>query len=306
MNWASYFSILIAPKFWTSVLASLGGLWSLVEATSYFRASWVPHIREYWWLVLGIGVLIGLVRSWPRFYVVERISNTDIDVKVVIGDVFTGDAPILVAATTTFDTNIEDTSISPNSMQGQFTGRYFSTESEFKETVRRELDLVNSVETLSSVAKPYGPRRRYSRGELIRIRAANRTAYMFALATLNAHKTAELSTQEYMDSLPIVWNSLRTKGDLGSVNCPLIGAGFSRLNLTKEMILTQIVRSFVAASREGKLLESLTIYISRTDFKDGRLTLEGVSRILDFECKYNADLDLGTSRPGIDASETAV
>ena len=112
-----------------------------------------------------------------------------------------------------------------------------------------------------------------------------------------------LSTQEYMDSLPIIWNSLRTKGDLGSVNCPLIGAGFSRLSLTKEMILTQIVRSFVAASREGKFLESLTIYITNADFKDGRLTLEGVSRILDFECKYNADLDLGLSPPGIDASQ---
>ena len=168
------------------------------------------------------------------------------------------------------------------------------------------MDLVHSVETLSSIIKPYGPRRLYTRGELIRVRAVERTAYMFALASLNAHRTAELSTQEYMDSLPIVWNSLRTKGDLGSVNCPLIGAGFSRLNLTKEMILTQIVRSFVAASREGKLLESLTIYIGRSDFKDGRLTLEGVSRILDFECNYNADLDLGANSPGIDASQASI
>ncbi|MEL6827732.1 MAG: macro domain-containing protein, partial [Pseudomonadota bacterium] len=179
-------------------------------------------------------------------------------------------------------------------------------EREFKEAVRRELDLVHSVETLSSVVKPFGPRRLYTRGELIRVRAAERTAYVFALASLNAHRTAELSTQEYMDSLPIVWNSLRTKGDLGSVNCPLIGAGFSRLNLTKEMILTQIVRSFVAASREGKLLESLTIYIGRSDFEDGRLTLEGVSRILDFECNYNVDLDLGANSPGIDASQAAI
>lgn len=298
-------SILISLKFWSSVFISLGWLWAAVEATSFFQEEWEPFIREQWSIFLAIGVVFGLFRSWPKFSVTERISGTDTDIKVIIGDVFSGKNPILVAGTTTFDTNIEDTSISAESVQGQFTLKYFRTQNECKEFVRRELEIVESTETLTNVEKPYGPRKLFSRGELIKVTASKRTAYIFALAKLNQHRTAELNTQAFMDALPIVWDNLRSKGDLGTVNCPLIGAGFSRLNLTKEMILIQIIRSFVAASREGRFLDSLQLFISPKDFEDGRFTLENISRILDFECRYNADMEIDVASPGIDASAAA-
>ena len=67
---------------------------------------------------------------------------------------------------------------------------------------------------------------------------------------------------------------------------PILGSGFSRLNATREVILREIVKSFVAATHAGKFCECLTIIIRPKDYFEGKIDLESIDCFLKQECQY--------------------
>ena len=67
---------------------------------------------------------------------------------------------------------------------------------------------------------------------------------------------------------------------------PVLGSGFSRVRATRGELIAEIIRSFVAAAREGRFCEHLTIVIWTEDFAAGRVKLQTLERILDHECNF--------------------
>lgn len=277
-------------KFASAILQAFGALWLAVEAASYFFSgqTWVNGISEYWWLFLLIGVIIGVIKARPKLSIHSRISGTDVDVAIRVASLFDSNGAIIAGCNTTFDISVSDGVISEKSVQGQYLMKYFRNEKELKDLVASALNGFSPIGTRTRDDKPYGNREEYEIGTTVALTHGPRNAFFVAISRLNKHRTAESNDQEYLDALPRMWSAIRSRGGLDNLDCPIIGSGFARLKLNREELLMELIKSFVVATRDGKLTEKITFFVSWNDFNRGRVDLNNLQKFLDYQCSVAA------------------
>lgn len=270
----------------SALLQVFGVLWLLVQITAFFSTDLSNHIKEGWWIFLLIGLVCGFIRAWPKKVVENRIFGTDVDVKVRVCDIFSVDGAFVIGCNTTFDTTIEDNTISANSLQGQFTMRYCSSILELDEKIEAGLRGLKPLRERDKTDKPYGKTAEYDYGTVAPIEIANRKAYFVAIARLNKHRVARSDRKNFLDALGRLWAEIRSRGGFDPICCPILGSRYSRLNLTREELIREIIKSFVAATLEAKFSEKLTIVVHTNDHSSGLVDLEKIERFLENECVY--------------------
>ena len=174
-------------RLFSAIFQAFGVLWLVVEATDYFfsNPSWTEFLKSIWWLFCICGIFIGIARAWPKRFVSSRIKGTDIVIEVRIGDILRGKDALIVGSNTTFDTNILDDTISVNSVQGQFTRRYFYSVADLDSRLSESLRNVPVLGIRSRVDKPYGKIEEYEIGTVAPISVPERKAYFVAVAKMN-------------------------------------------------------------------------------------------------------------------------
>ena len=273
-----------------NILGAFGTLWVLVAiANFYFSGSeWFAGFKSYSWPAFVVaGCAIGIARL-PKLPM-ARITNTDVLIGIHIGDVFECNGAFVVGCNSTFDTSVEDGTISKASIQGQFTERFCESVSELDQKLDHRLQGLPIAESLSNERKPYGKKNRYNMGTTVPIESSGKKAYFVAMATLNEHGVAGIKQREFLEALPIMWDQIRSKGGNEDIICPILGSGFARLNLERTRLIHAIIRSFIAATREGKFTEKLTIVIHPRDYRKTALCLEDLGRFVECECKYRSE-----------------
>lgn len=271
-----------------ALLQAFGALWLLIQATDFFFSdpAWTAFVRSIWWLFCICGLLIAIRRAWPKRSVEARIKDTDVMVEIRIGNILKQDGAIIVGSNTTFDTSLEDGTISKSSVQGQFTEQHFDNVRELDQKLDQALKPVSSTATRTTDDKPYGKVKEYELGTVAPIEFGGRKAYFVAIARLNSERVASSDANAFQDALPKIWNGLRSRGGMEKLVCPVLGSGYSRLKLTRKELVQAIIRSFVVASQEGKLTEKLSIVVRPEDLRQGQLSLEDLHRFLECECLY--------------------
>lgn len=271
-----------------ALLQSFGALWLLVEMTDYFFPDdgWTIYIRSSGCLFFICGLVLGIVRAWPKRSVEARIEGTDVVVEVRIGSIFNRKGAFIVGSNTTFDTSLEDGTISGDSVQGQFTEEYFKNVSELDRKLDAALESVPRVATRATEEKPYGKTIEYELGTVAPIEAGERKAYFVAIASLSAERVASSDSNAFQDALPKMWNGIRSRGGMEELVCPVLGARYSRLALTRKELVQAIIRSFIVATQEGKLTEKLSVVVLPQDLKRGHLSFDDLHRFLEYECVY--------------------
>lgn len=281
-----------------ALLMSLGALWAVVEATSYFAPLVVPKIQELWWAFLVLGVACGLHRGWPRLTVQCPIAGTDVLVRIAVGDLLCSEADIVLSSNTTFDTAVEDGTIDSGSLQGQFTVRHFASRvAHLDAALDRSLAGVEATE-MSATDKPFGKKKVFPVGTVATVELPNRRAYFVAIAKLNAYRVASSSDENVLICLPALWDHIRTKGASAPLAIPVLGTGYSRgIQLTRNEMIREIARSFVAATLEGRFVPELTIVVSAGDVARGWANIQECADFLRYECKYSTGHRRGGGRP---------
>lgn len=272
-----------------ATLHAFGMLWLIVEVVDYFFSDlgWSSSIKSGWWLFCLTGLSVGGVRAWPKRSVQAHIEGTDVRVEVRIGDIFKLGGAIVVGSNTTFDTAMDDSTISIRSVQGQFSRRYFFTKiTDLDQKLKNTLISLSPKSRLSREEKPYGNQNEYKLGTVAPIEVSGRKAYFVAIARLNSERVASTETNSFLDALPLMWNGIRQRGGMEPLLCPVLGSGFARLSLTRKELIQAIIRSFVVATQEGKLSEKLTIVILPDDVKQGHISLGDLRQFLEYECIY--------------------
>ena len=272
-------------KLLSSILHSLGVLWLAISIGRYFFSDWewVQKIPDYWYLFLLTGIVVGLLRGWPQLTISERIAGKDVDIEIKVKDIFSSNEAMITGCNTTFDTSVKEKIISEKSVQGQYVQRYFKDESKLKGQVRRTLIKLSPSNIRKREEKPLGNLNEYEVGTTIVV-GEKRKAYLVAIARLNDYYTAEIDDDSFLDALPNMWLEIRSKGNMEDLNCPILGSGFARLKRNRQQLLIELIRSFIAATREGKLTEKITFYVSYSDFLRGHINLEQMKRFLEYEC----------------------
>jgi len=260
----------------------------LVEVTAFFEPTFSVSAASFWWIFLVLGLIIGIVRAWPRLSISAIVQDTDCSIELCVCDMFgLDDVHYVVSCNTTFDTSMDDGTIARDSVQGQFTNRFFSTIDQIDREIMHSLEGIDFYE-MSEEDKPYGKKRAYPIGTVATVRFGERRAYLVAIAELNRDNTAHTTRPNMADALPRLWEHIKNKGDYSTLCCPILGSGRGRINAKREELVQEIVRSFIPAIRSSGFCKSLIIPVNPKDFAAGHVDFKAMSEFLTYECKYGS------------------
>ena len=255
---------LISVRAITAVMSSFGALWLIAEISGFFleETTFPATLRGYWWLFGFVGVVMACAKCRPQLSVAHKLNGRDVTVEISIGNVFSFPGALVVGSNTTFDTRISRELIAEDSVQGIFTRRYYADEAQLDNELLAGLGNTDS-EQLQAPRK--GKSKKYPVGTVVRLDRKDRRAYFLAIADINEHGVAEGSFDKLRVSLAELWVYVGSRGLIEPVVMPVLGTGFSRLTQTREEVVREIVRSFVAACSERVFTDRLTIVLSPRD-----------------------------------------
>jgi hypothetical protein len=217
-------------------------------------------------------------RSPPVTAVSAKLATRDVTIEIRIGNLFDTPGDLVVGATTQFVTTVGDGAISPKSIQGQFTRRYYDNPAHLAS------DITQALAGIAPVAAE-GPAV-YPLGTVARVRAKTRQAYLVAISTLNGHGVAEATFDDLRTSLPVLWEHITRRGDNNPLVLPVLGSGFSRLPQPRETILREIVRSFIAACASRTFCSRMTVVVSPSDYHQHQINIVELGRFVEHLCRY--------------------
>ena len=107
------------------------GCWIGVEILAHFVDAFEKLSRGNLWMLLGIvggGLLIGLAhflyKCTKMLSVSQKLSATDTLIEIRVGDMFDIDGAFVIGTSTTFDTDMSDSSASQSVLE-QFRRKYY-------------------------------------------------------------------------------------------------------------------------------------------------------------------------------------
>ena len=273
-------------RFWELVFAPVGVGWTLTEAGLEIGLKEIidPYLFLLWCL-LPIGISLAAWVCWPKTTVSKRLPNIDTEIEVRVGDIFKSNNPIVVAVPTTLESTFENRAINRTSLQGQYITNFCGSSNNFSEALIKSSSHIQNFELTTNFYSVSDEVKKFPPGELFVLRDFHRIGYLLTFATFNDHGVAQITPEDFFDLLPKLWLGIRERGDVGSVDVPLMGSRFARIGIdNRKEILRELINSFSAASSEARLADRVTFYIRPADFTRWGFSFEFIERILDNVC----------------------
>jgi hypothetical protein len=282
-----HYSKNIWGNLFVSVLSSFGALWLFVEISYFFLSDeslFIIKVKDCWYIFVLLGLLVAIIIARPKFTFGYKLSNRDIIIEIAIGNLLKRDCSLIIGTNTTFDTHISNDLISDGSIQGQFTKLiYNGDESQLDKDISFELKDIQS-EILNE--KRTGKNRKYPIGTTVKLNRQKRNFYLLALANINEHGVASSTYDDFKHALACLWLFIGKKGLKENIAIPVIGSGFSRLIQKREIIIREIIRSFVAACSESTFCDKLTIVLNPSDIKKYNIDIGELENFIRYICEY--------------------
>ena len=245
--------------FSTSFLACVGVIWLVIEVSDFFDATLLNSINL--WHLLAISFVYASIKTRPKRTYSCRLNGRDTVVELYIGDFFDEkNSALIISSNTSFDTSMDEDLISDKSIQGQFTARYYKGAIA---NLNHELDrALIGISPIKSDTMKSGKSKVYSMGTIAGVRISNRQVYFVALASMSSDGRAFTKKEDVLSAISELWNYIMEKGGLDVLVIPIVGTGYSRLPDNRDIMVKEIIKSFVAACSSKRFTEKLRIVIS--------------------------------------------
>ena len=279
----SVFFELLGTRFWKALLQAFGLITVLQRIVQIKLPDINDLLRPYWGGLLCLSAAFAFWSVRPRRRITYQLKGRDVFIEIYIGDVFDLRGAIVIGSNTTFDTEMTNRLISPESIQGQFTRKFYDR------TEHLDHDLSGQLASLahSVVAdKAVGKTKRYEIGTVCRVSPKGRNAYLVAIANINSHGTASGELEHVLGALPKLWTYIGERGAKEPIVVPVLGTGATRLAVPRETIIREIIRSFVAACSEKSFCENLSIVVSPSDFVRFKMNYSELDQYVKHVCAY--------------------
>jgi len=254
----------------SSVLVIYGAFWLIIETLDFFHVYTRDKYGHYAFvLFLLLSIAIAIVRRRPTKSILVSFPKNDFSVEVRIEDLFQVSGAVMISTNTDFEADIAGGKIAPESLQGQFTARYFTGDQ--KALLSQIRDALKSV----SGSAPY------PMGTTIPITAHGKTFYFTAMAELNAQGNASTTPDNVRLALEGLWKHVREAGELQELAVPVVGTGRGRLVRSRKKMISLIAESFVDASEQNKFAEHLVIVVRPEDASRFKVNLYDVKAHLE-------------------------
>lgn len=283
--------------------AIVGGLITVVELSDIAGIKKIRELfQQNFWLVLLAVAILSVIIKWDRLrYIVKIADSSDITITLKVCDALRNRGAVIIPTNSTFDTVMEDEFISKDSIQGQYQTKFFKNSiSKLDMRIKEGLTGKKCVE-LTDGRKHN--KKRFPIGTVIRVNEKNKRAYFLADSDIDPQgHPIDVDATDVSQALTGLWDDLSRNGNCEPYSIPLIGTGKARAkDVSRNEVVQQIILSFLAASKDHKITESLTICIHPGDFE--KIDWDGLCEFLKYQSQY-ANVKPPDTKP-IGTAETA-
>ena len=167
-----------------------GAFWSVIEPIPFFYDHAEPFLSTKGLCFFLIGVLVAYYLIRPKTVFSYQLNNRDVTIEIRIADAFKVPGDLVVPTNTTFDTDLDGNIPTANSIQGEFTRRYYDSE-----VHHLDLDIKKALAKENYVPKELpqktcGKNRQYPIGAVIQLKKAGRLFYLVANSHINDGRRA--------------------------------------------------------------------------------------------------------------------
>jgi hypothetical protein len=194
-------------------------------------------------------------------------GSPDGSVIVLSGDLFSQDCDLVIGFSDTFDTATAGSLvISPASLQGQLVERVFGGDvHRLDDALERALVATPVASVESRAAKPHGKLMRYPVGTVAVVEHDGRRIFALAVARMSNNLTTGSNTGFLQRSLSNLWPVIRAVSAGRTVAMPVIGAGLSRVELSRAKLIEMIRASYREDARIRPVCRELRIVAHPSD-----------------------------------------
>lgn len=245
-----------------SILAIFGVIWLIVETLDFFHVYTRDKYASFaFFIFLILSVIISIFLKRPIKSISLTFPESDFTIEVRIANLFNLNGATMISTNTIFEADVAAGKIAVDSLQGQFTAKYFTgNQNELIKSIEEELALINSTSP-------------YPIGTTIPIHTHGKTFYFTAMAELGKGGNASSSIPQVQDALKGLWDYVKHKGELIELVVPIIGTGRGRVKISRKKMIALIAESFVKASAQSKFSEKLIIAVRPEDAQNFGINL---------------------------------
>jgi hypothetical protein len=253
------------------VVAFLAGLGFLAGVAGLLAALFPDAAKKqagwYLWVVIGVPVVWGVLVALPRRHYSRRFSHPDMEISIVVGDLFEQDGHVIIGMSDTFDTETP-VIIQRRGIQGQLLTRVYGDDlPKLDQDLQKALRGSTVVATETIANKPAGKRDRYAVGTVAVLGDVDRHFFCVAYTRMGNNNVAQGSVSDLWQSLCAAWEAVRNNGQGDPVSIPVVGSGLARLSsqISRPDLVRLILLSFLTASRAQVVTSHLRIVIHPND-----------------------------------------
>ncbi len=273
-----FFSSLLSKAYWRyifsvngikSILAIYGFIWLIIESLDFFNIYTRDQYANYAFFVfILIAILISILRKRPLKSILIPLKGHDFNLEVRIANLFDLSGATVISSNTVFEADVASGKISVNSLQGQFTAKYFTG---------NQNELIKNIKEKLKVIDGNAP---YPMGTTIPIHTHGKTFYFTAMAVLGENGNASSTLPNIKNALEGLWKYVRNSGELQELVVPVIGTGRGRIKATRKKMIALIAESFVKESVNNKFAEKLIITVRPEDVEKFGINLYDIKDLL--------------------------
>ena len=259
------------------------GSWLVIEILNHFHTPFEEWSRGKLGLPiliffsgLGIGIIRYLWKCAKMLSVTHKLEGQDISIEIRVGNIFKIKGAFIISTNTAFDTDISDRMISSESLQGQFTDEYYDKVEHLEQEIT---DALIAEEFISDEDKP-AQKENYEIGKVVKISPRGQVTYFVAIDEFSEYGGIESSLDNVREGLGSLWYYVGKQRTLEPLVIPVLGTGHSRIPISREQMIIEIITSFIASCTERKFCEKLTIVISESDYRQHNVNLEELGTYL--------------------------
>lgn len=245
-----------------SMFAIFGVFLLIIESLDFFNIYSRGMYAKYFLLILiFLTIIIAIFLRRPVKSISISFPKYDFNIDVRIIDLFDVNGAVMISSNTLFEADVAGGKIAVDSLQGQFTAKYFTGN-------QNEL-----IQNLNKELKSIGTTAPYSMGTTIPINTHGKTFYFTAMAEMGVGGNAFTSTMDIKKALNGLWEYVREYGELQELAVPVVGTGRGRVRMSRKRIIGLIAKSFYEASIEDKFSNRLIIAIRPEDAENFNVNL---------------------------------
>ena len=298
-------------KNWQNIIkdffVGIGFLWLITEVSSFFFEDFINSIKtNYGVCLFGSFLLISLffsvIKNLPKSSFKIKIRNKDSWIKLKIGDAFKNEGSLIIPINNDLDSYLNGNLAKAKCLHNKLINDYFDND-------YKKLDELINTKIIGKV-KPF------EIGSVIEIeknlkrffKVENKRFYLLVNTKKQENHRVNSTIDDFMISINRLWDFLSsdtTKGE--SITIPLINTQHGRnVELTREVVIKQIIDTFIDSSKYSSICEELIITIHPSDIEKGNLDFDKLCEYLSFQAQNYKVIKFDTKTIGQEIESSVV